>query len=93
LPGDSAPEELLLAATNIAAAENLINGLNAAFDRAKVAGLGLQGSKWAKKVFPALAAEMSIEIEKLRDRLTLAWLGGNAVEAQQLVTRMKAAFG
>ena len=39
LPGDSAPEELLLAATNIAAAENLINGLNAAFDRAKVAGL------------------------------------------------------
>ena len=93
LPGDLAPEELLLAVANVAAAEGLINGVVEAFGRAKIAGIGLAGSKWAKKVFPALASEMGIEPEKLRDRLTIAWLGSNVVEAQHLVARIKAAVG
>lgn len=92
LPGDLAPEELLLADTNIAAAEDLIDGVGQAFDRAKVAGIGLSGSKWAKKIFPVLASEMGIEPGKLRDRLTLAWLGENSVEAEQLVIRVGTAL-
>ena len=93
LPGDLAPEQLLLATKNIAAAEHFINGVGNAFGRAKIAGIGQEGSKWAKKVFPALACEMGIEPEKLRDRLTIAWLGSNEAEAQQLVCRIEAAFG
>lgn len=93
LPGDLAPEELLLASANIAAAENFIDGVGEAFGRAKIAGIGLAGSKWAKKVFPALACEMGIDPEKLRDRLTIAWLGANGADAQQLVERIRAAVG
>lgn len=93
LPGDLAPEELLLAQANIEAAEDLINGVSDAFGRAKIAGIGMAGSKWAKKVFPALASEMGIEPEKLRDRLTIAWLGLHGEDAQQLVDRIKAALG
>lgn len=93
LPGDLAPEELLLAAENVSAAEDLINGVGEAFGRAKIAGIGLAGSKWAKKVFPALACEMGIEPEKLRDRLTIAWLGCNGADAQQLVDRIRSAVG
>jgi len=39
-----------------------------------------------------LASEMGIEPGKLRDRLTLAWLGENSVEAEQLVIRVGTAL-
>jgi AAA ATPase domain len=94
LPGNCAPEALLLAASNITDAETIINGVSAALDRAKIAGLGhpVAGSQWAKKVFPALAAEMTIEPGKLRDRLTLAWLTKNELDATKLVSRIKEAL-
>lgn len=92
LPGDCAPEELLLDAKNIAAAGELINGVGDAYERAKVAGLGLEGSKFAKKVFPALAEELGIDGEKLRDRLTSAWLAENGVDAGRLVEAIKASL-
>lgn len=93
LPGDLAPEELLLAVNNVTDSEGFINGIEEAFNHAKVAGIGLAGSKWAKKVFPALASEMGIEPEKLRDRLTIAWLKSNGADAQNLVDQIKAALG
>ncbi|MGA3846817.1 ATP-dependent nuclease [Ralstonia nicotianae] len=89
LPGDMAPETLLLDGGNIAAAEQIINGIADAFERAKVAGVGREGSKWAKAVFPALAHEMRITEAMLRDRLTMAWLNNNGEEAEQLVARVK----
>jgi len=92
LPGDLAPEQLLLADQNIEAAEGLLNGLGAAFDRAKVAGIGHQGSARAKRVFPALAAEMDIPLERLQDRLTISWLLGNAPAAQELVAAINRAL-
>lgn len=93
LPGDLAPEQLLLADANIAAAESLINGVGDAFGRAKPAGFGLTGSKWAKQVFPAVAREMDIAQEKLRDRLTLAWLDVNKTTAQELINGIRTAVG
>lgn len=92
LPGDLAPETLLLDDANIGAAEQFLNGIAEAFERAKVAGIGRAGSKWAKAVFPALAHEMSVTRPMLRDRLTLAWLNKNGAEAEQLVARMKLAL-
>jgi len=89
LPGDLAPESLLLTEANIAATEALLNGVTDAFDRAKVVGLQHAGSKWAKKVFPALAHEMSIPQELLTDRLTLAWLGTHQAEAAALVESIR----
>jgi hypothetical protein len=71
----------------------LVNGVGEAIDRAKIAGIGFAGSKYAKKVFPALANEMGIEPSKLRDRLTLAWLDEHDADAQQLVAAIKVALG
>ncbi|CAN2527884.1 hypothetical protein [Burkholderia pseudomallei] len=82
----------MLDAKNIAAAGELINGVGDAYERAKVAGLGLEGSKFAKKVFPALAEELGIDGEKLRDRLTSAWLAENGVDAGRLVEAIKASL-
>lgn len=92
LPGDLAPEALLLDRINVDAAEQFMNGVVDAFERAKVAGLGRVGSKWAKAVYPALAHEMGITMDMLRDRLTLAWLNRNSAQAQQLVARIKDAL-
>nr|WP_116576355.1 AAA family ATPase [Ralstonia pickettii] len=92
LPGTVAPETLLLSTTNIEAAENLLNGIGDAFDKAKVAGLKFAGSKWAKQVFPALAHEMHISEAVLSDRLTLAWLGSHKEEAEQLVNAIREAL-
>jgi predicted ATPase len=92
LPGDLAPEELLLSDDNIAQAEELMNGIAKAFELAKIAGLGHTGSKQAKKIFPALANEMGFDTDKLRLVLTLAWLGQNSEAAATLVSDIKAAF-
>lgn len=97
LPGDLAPESLLLEEANILAASNLLNGVEDSFQRAKVQGLGLEGTQslWAKTVFIGLAQQMGISAELLSDRLTLAWLmrEGHALKAQQLVEQIKAALG
>ena len=92
LPGELAPESLLLEQANIEAAEQLLNGVTDAFERAKVVGLQLAGSARAKKVFPALAHEMQIPTDLLSDRLTLAWLQGHNDEALALVEGMRAAL-
>lgn len=89
LPGNLAPESLLLEQANIDNAEELLHGIGDAFDRAKIAGLKLAGSKWAKQVFQALAEEMRVSSEMLSDRLTLTWLGNNRDKAQALVEEMK----
>lgn len=92
LPGDVAPETLLLNQENIQATEALLNGVIDGFEKAKLAGLQLTGSKWAKKVFPALAHEMQISPEMLGDRLTLAWLSAHEDDARDLVVAMNEAL-
>lgn len=92
LPGDLAPESLLLSEKNIEAAEDLLNGIGEAFEKAKLAGLKLAGSKWAKAVFPALAYEIQVPQEVLSDRLTLAWLDKNKQEAAKLVVGISKAL-
>ena len=91
LPGGKAPEAILLSDANIAAAEHIVNGIGAAFERAKAAGFGLpaNGSKWAKRVFPALANELEMETDRLRDRLTSAWLRENDADAVALVASIR----
>lgn len=92
LPGDLAPESLLLQNDNLVAGEQLLNGLLDAYGRARVFGLGRTGSDWSKHVFRALAAEMRLSLETLSDRLTLAWLGRNDNDARLLVGRINAAL-
>lgn len=90
LPGDKAPEELLLSEDNIQRAEQFVNGMQAAFERAKVAGMEQHGSKWAKTVFPVLAKELGIPVAMLRDRLTLAWFAANDAQARELAGKIRA---
>lgn len=92
LPGNLAPESLLLEEENLTAAEALVDGLREAFDRARASGLGRVGSDWSKYVFRALASEMGLTAETLSDRLTLAWLGRNDAEARLLVERINGAL-
>lgn len=92
LPGDKAPEELLLATANIEASTRLRDGIQQAFELASVAGLQMTGSKRAKAVFPALANQMSMEVEELRYILTMAWLDLNEAAVKLLLERIKRAF-
>lgn len=94
LPGNKAPETLLLEPDNLDRAESLVNGIRNAFHRAKIQGLDLQGSKWSKKIFEALPNEAGLEPEKLTDRLTLAWFSEpvNDKAARELVERMNKCF-
>ncbi len=85
LPGNLAPEALLLERENLMAAEALLNGLGEAFERARAVGIGRVGSDWAKHVFRALAIQMGLPIESLSDRLTLSWLTRHRAEAGALV--------
>lgn len=92
LPGDLAPEELLLSDANIASAEKLRNGMAHAYEHTKIVGVHLTGSKRAKAIFPALGEQMGMELEELRFVLTLAWLEVNGSAANELVERIKASF-
>jgi len=92
LPGDKAPETLLLAEENIVAGEKLLNGLSSSFEKAKVAGLKSSGAKWAKAVFPVLADEMKLDLKVVSDRLTLAWLDHHDAEARSLVVSIDSAL-
>ncbi len=85
LPGDEAPESLLLNNDNITRAESYIDGIQDAFEKARVQGNNLKGSKYSKKIFEALPHEIGIEKERLADRLTLAWLRKNDQAAKTLV--------
>lgn len=93
LPGNKAPEELLLCQENIQRAEQFMSGLIEGYERAKAHGLGHTGSKWAKKVFEALPAELSESKEQISDRLTLAWLSHHETEAKQVVSDIESQFG
>jgi predicted ATPase len=92
LPGDLAPESLLLQEENIKNAELILHGIGDAFEKAKIAGLKLAGSKWSKQVFQALAQEMYVSLEMLSDRLTLTWLGFNNNDAKLLVDKIREAL-
>jgi len=92
LPGEKAPEELLLSDENVLDAEKVLCGITDAFSRAKASGLGLTGSKWAKKVFSALPGELSASREFISDRLTLAWLSRHESEARILVEQIEKAL-
>jgi predicted ATPase len=93
LPGNQAPEEILLEENNIKAAEAIINGVGAAMDKVKASGLGLAGSKRAKALFQALSNELGVDSKKLYDRLIIAWLTANDAAARQLVQSIKDVFG
>ena len=54
LPGNKAPEALLLSDENVGKAEEFLSGIKDAFDRARAVGLGRSGSAWAKSVCSAL---------------------------------------
>jgi hypothetical protein len=92
LPGDMAPEELLLTSTNIAAAEKYRNGLAEAFALSVVSGLKFAGSKRAKAIFPALADQMDMSVEDLRYVLTLVWLESHSDDAKALLSNIRSAF-
>jgi predicted ATP-dependent endonuclease of OLD family len=91
LPGDKAPESLLLDPENIARAEQYVNGIKDAFERSKVQGHGLTGSKWSKKIFEVLPNEAGIGVDQLADRLTLAWFSepNNNEAAKNVVEKIK----
>lgn len=91
LPGDKAPESLLLDPENIARAEQYVNGIKDAFERAKVQGHSLTGSKWSKKIFEVLPNEIRIGVDHLADRLTLAWFSepNNNEAAKTVVEKIK----
>ncbi|WP_172425066.1 ATP-dependent nuclease [Vandammella animalimorsus] len=93
LPGEVAPEMLLLEESNIKAAESLLNGLTDAFAKASMVGQDYNGSARAKRVFPALAKEMQMDVEGLSDRLTIAWLNGNEAAARELVEKIRSVMG
>jgi len=92
LPGDLAPESLLLTDDNVAATEDYLNGITTCFSKARVAGIGHTGSSWAKKVFPSLAHQMDLSRDALADRLTISWLRSNSAAASALAGDIDAAF-
>jgi len=86
LPGDAAPEALLLEQTNINACNDAsLDGITLAFDRARAAGHGRAGSAWAKAVFPALASAMALDEHRLADRLIDTWIRSHPNETTALV--------
>jgi len=85
LPGNKAPEALLLSDENVGKAEEFLSGIKDACDRARAVGLGRSGSAWAKSVFSALPSELTSTREAVADRLTLAWLSNHKEEATDLV--------
>lgn len=92
LPGDAAPESLLLSDANIAAAGDFLNGISACFSKAKAAGIGHAGSEWSKRVFPSLAHEMDLTPRELAYRLMMIWLNSNSAAATSLANEIDTAF-
>lgn len=93
LPGNQAPEALLLDQANINACDaSLLDGVALAFERARAAGHGRAGSAWAKAVFPALAGAMALDEERLADRLIDTWLRRHAQETGDLVAAIRSAL-
>ena len=94
LPGDKAPETLLLESENLERAERFINGIQKIFEVAQIEGLDKQGSQWSKKVFDALASELRLEKTLLINRLILAWFSDsdNNEAAKALIQKILKAF-
>ncbi len=88
LPGHIAPEAQLLEEANLARAETYLHGVQAAHQVARRAGLAFTGSDQAKRVFAALAEEVSLSREALIDRLAAAWIDRHAVEAAEMVRQV-----
>lgn len=89
LPGNLSPEQTLLDEQNIEKASQFIDGIRDAFERAKIHGLGFEGSKTAKRIFEVLPHEAGLAIELLADRLTLSWLDRNNDQARELVNHVR----
>ena len=86
LPGNVAPETLLLDRENIAACdEATLDGIALAFEGARAAGHGRVGSAWSKAVFPALASAMALDQDRLADRLIDTWIRRHPAEVTALV--------
>lgn len=93
LPGNEAPESLLLSEENIRNCdEGALDGITLAFDRSRAAGHGKAGSARAKAILPALASEMGFDVEKLSDRLVDTWIRSNPTASQELVAKIHRAL-
>ncbi len=94
LPGNEAPEVLLLSEGNLQRAEKLIDGISKSFEFAKSQSLGKIGSKRIKEIFKVLSKELNLSPEALGDRLTIAWLSEseNASKAKILAEEIEMAF-
>lgn len=78
LPGNMAPEQILLTQENVQRADALFSGFSRAVERASAQGVGYEGARRAKRVFQALCNEMQKSPEFISDRLVLAWLNDEA---------------
>lgn len=86
LPGNSAPETLLLDRANIDACDAAtLDGLTMAFEGARAAGHGRAGSDWSKAVFPAVASAIGMDKNRLADRLIDTWIRHHEEEVTALV--------
>lgn len=92
LPGDLPPEALLLDAANVEATEELVNGITAAYEKTNIIAKGQKLSEGAKRLFPALAREVELDVEMLRDRLTITWLRNNREGAKVFSDRLAQAL-
>jgi hypothetical protein len=96
LPGDKAPEILLLASENLNRAEqNILNGIGKAFERAKSEGLTYdRESKKFKAIMRGLASELEVTEEELVTQLIRAWFleSDNVEAAKSLIHRIIEAF-
>jgi hypothetical protein len=93
LPGNAAPESVLLSQENVSKAEStLVSGALAAYQRAAIVGHGLGDSERDKKILPQMARELAMPDEELAARLTQTWLLAHRDEATALAGQIKHAF-
>jgi len=89
LPGDQAPEALLLDSNNLTKAENHINGIKDAFETARVLGHDSKRAQWHKKVLSGLANELGEYENNIIDRLILAWLSDENEAAKKVTEEIR----
>lgn len=93
LPGDAAPESVLLADANVARAEEtLVHGAQEAYQRAAIVGHGYRGAERDKRILSQMAREMAMPDEDLAARLTQTWLLDHREEAAALARQIKHCF-
>lgn len=89
LPGDAAPETLLIEEDNVMRAERHLGGLGDSAQRAQVQGAGYDGAERAKRVFRGICTELEESEDTVADRLTLTWLESNEEKAKSLVNALR----